>query len=58
MPWTNVQCQDPITISVSQLTKKCVKIVFTDDAAKFYQNGILIAIAEKWNRLYKLIQSR
>jgi len=44
-------------ISVSQLTKKGVKIVFTDDAAEFYLDGILIAIAEKWNKLYKLIQS-
>jgi len=44
-------------ISVSQLTKKGVKITFTDDAAEFYQDGILIAIAEKWNKLYKLIQS-
>ena len=45
-------------ISVSQLTKKGVKIAFTDDAAEFYQDGILIAIAEKWNKLYyKLIQS-
>jgi len=44
-------------ISVSQLTKKGVKIAFTDDAAEFYQDGILIGIAEKWNKLYKLIQS-
>jgi len=44
-------------ISVSQLTKKGVKIAFMDDAAEFYQDGILIAIAEKWNKLYKLIQS-
>jgi len=47
-------------ISVSQLTKKGVKIAFkfTDDAAEIYQDGILIAIAEKWNKHYKLIQSR
>jgi len=44
-------------ISVSQLTKKGVKIAFTDDAAESYQDGILIAITEKWNKLYKLIQS-
>jgi len=44
-------------ISVSQLTKTGVKIAFTDNAAEFYQDGILIAIAEKWNKLYKLIQS-
>ena len=34
-------------ISVSQLTKKGVKIAFMDDAAEFYQDWILIAIAEK-----------
>ena len=44
-------------ILVSQLTKTGVKIAFTDDAVEFYQDGILIAIAEKWNKLYKLIQS-
>jgi len=44
-------------ISVSQPTKKGVRIVFTDDAAEFYPDGILIAIADKWNKLYKLIQS-
>ena len=44
-------------ISVSQLTRKGVKIAFTDDTAEFYQDGILIAIAEKWNKLYKLLQS-
>ena len=44
-------------ISVSQLTKKGVKIAFTDNAVESYQDGILIAIAEKWNKLYKLIQS-
>jgi len=44
-------------ISVSQLTKKWVKIAFTDDAAEFYQGGILMAIVEKWNKLYKLIPS-
>jgi len=44
-------------ISVSKLTKKGVKIAFTDDAAEFYQDGILIDIAKKWNKLYKLIQS-
>ena len=41
-------------ISVNQLTRKGVKIAFTDDVAEFYQDGILIAIAEKWNKLYKL----
>jgi len=44
-------------ISVSQLTKKGVKIAFTDNAAEFYHDGILIAIAEKWNKLYKIMQS-
>jgi len=44
-------------ISVSQLTKKGVKIAFPDDAPESHQDGILIAIAEKWNKLYKLIQS-
>ena len=44
-------------ISVSQLTRKGVKIAFTDNLAEFYQDGILIAIAEKWNKLYKLLQS-
>ena len=34
-------------ISVSQLNKKGVKIAFTDQAVEFYQDGILIAIAEK-----------
>jgi len=28
-----------------------------DDAAEVYHDGILIAIAEIWNKLYKLIQS-
>ena len=37
--------------------KKSVKIMFTDDAAEFNQDGILMAIAEKGNNLYKLIQS-
>ena len=29
---------------------------YTDDAAEFYKDGILIALAEKCNRLFKLVQ--
>ena len=43
-------------ICVGQLTERGIKREYTDDAAEFYKNGILIELAEKWNRLFKLVQ--
>ena len=43
-------------ISVGQLTERGIKMEYTDDAAEFYKDGILIALAEKCNRLFKLVQ--
>ena len=43
-------------ISVGQLTERGIKMEYTDDAAEFYKDGILIALAEKYNRLFKLVQ--
>jgi len=44
-------------IWVSHLTKKAVKIAFTDHVVEFYEGGIPISIAEKWNKLNKEIES-
>ena len=43
-------------ISVGQLTERDMQMEYTDDAAEFYKDGILIALAEKCNRLFKLVQ--
>ena len=43
-------------ISVGQVTERGIKMEYTDDAAEFYKDGILIALAEKCNRLFKLVQ--
>lgn len=43
-------------LSVGQLMEKGIKIEYKDDAAEFYKDGILIVLAEKCNRLFKLGQ--
>ena len=44
------------TISVGQYTEREIKIEYTDDAAEFYKDGTLIALAKKCNRLFRLVQ--
>ena len=43
-------------ISVDQLTEQGIKMEYTDDTAEFYKDGILIVLAEKCIRLFKLLQ--
>ena len=45
-------------LSVSKLTKKSIKLAFSDKVAEFYKDGVLIAMAEKYNKLYKLVQDK